>query len=336
MLTFYFDGAEGRMLGSDVLTTGMIGREIRLEFSPEWDGMSKTAVFTAGELTRNVLVESGVVAIPGELLEHPMSQLFVGVYGASQDGRAIPTILVPGPYVCQGTNPSGDESVDPALPVWAQLQVRLETLENGVLEVDLTSLNLHYEESGTWIYPLGGILDVGELLDDAKAGRQIWLRFQRKGYPLTVMLDSCRIKDGAAACSGIFAEALSGSDAVRGIITLEIFSPDNAVLVACMNPPAGITPEQAEQLQANTEAIESIPVSRSDDGYTQITGQRHPVSMRVVREGSTVTLITTLQGDVVHQDVITLDERGIPVSLIAGGVECALDYVGFEEEDHGI
>ena len=336
MLTFRFNGADGKMFGSDVLTTGMVGQEIRLEFSREWEGLTKTAVFTAGEVTRDVLVESDRVKIPVEVLSVPLVQLMVGVCGVSDDGRVIPTIQAAGPYICEGTDPSGDESVEPTLPVWAQLQTRLEDLEKGTLDVDLTWLNLHYDKSGTWIYPVSNDMDVAAILAAVQAGRRLRLRFLRRNSPLTVMLDSCCVKQGAAECSGVFAEVLSGAEAVRGIITLEIFSVNNAVLVACMNPPSGITPEQFQELRANTEALADLPISRTEDGYTQITGQRHPVSLRVERTGNTVTVITTLQGDVVHHDVLTLDERGIPASMNMGGVVCPVEFVGFEEESNGV
>ena len=319
MLTFHFHGADGKMFGSEVLTAGMAGRKIRLEFSGEWDGMAKTAVFTAGGVTRDVLVDSDTVTIPAEVLQKPLEQLFVGVYGASADGRVMPTVQVAGPYICEGTDPAGDESVDPTLPVW------------GILDVDLTGLNLHYEGGGTWIYPLKGILDAGSLLEGLRSGRQLRLHFRRKGSPLTVMLNNCRLGENNGVCSGMFAEALSDSDALRGIITLEIMREDTAMLVTCMNPPQGITPDQAEQIRANTQAIADLPVSVSEDGCTEITGGRHPVSVRMAREGDTVTVTTTLQGGVVHTDRITLDQRGYPVSVMANGVECVLEFMGFEE-----
>lgn len=336
MLTFRFDGADGKMFGSDVLTTGMSGQVVRLEFSQEWDAMAKTAVFTAGEVSRDVLVDSNLVTIPAEVLQVPMVQLFVGVYGVAGDGRVIPAVQVAGPYICPGSDPTGDLSVDPALPVWAQLQLRLETLEDGILDVDLTGLNLHYEESGTWIYPLSNTAELRTTLDAVKEGRRIRLNFLRKGSTQTVVLDSCRVAQNTAVCSGIFVEAPSGADAVRGIITLEIFSSGNGVLVSCMNPAQGFSREQADQILANREAIESLPVSVSDDGYTQITGQRRPVSIRMVRDGDTVTVTTTFQGDVIHGDVITLDGNGFPAGLVSGGVACDLEFAGFEEDGNGI
>lgn len=132
MLTFHFTGADGRMTAAEVLTSGMVGKEVRLEFSSDWDGLMKTAVFTAGKVTRDVVDVSEVVVIPAEVLAVPMRHLYVGIYGVSQDGSVTPTIRVKGPLIEPGADPSGDEGVDPTLPVWAQLQQEIDDLKDGI------------------------------------------------------------------------------------------------------------------------------------------------------------------------------------------------------------
>ena len=335
MLTFRFNGADGKMYGAEVLTAGMVGRKIRLEFSRDWDGMSKTVVFTAGEVTRDVLVDSDMVVIPADVLQTPLKQLVVGVYGVAEDGRVMPTVQVPGPYICEGTDPSGDESVDPGLPVWAQIQIRLDALENGILEADLTELNLHSDETGTWVYLLNGRLDVAAILNALRADSQIRLRLSRKGNPVTVMLDNCRITERGAVCSGMFEEVLSGSEAVQGIITLEIFDSDNAVVVACMNPMEKLKNELETRILESENAIQRIPVSVTADGYTEITGQRRPTSIRTVREGNRITVTTTFQGGVIDTEVVTLNEDGFPESVEHDGLTCTLEFDGVEEVEEG-
>lgn len=134
MLTFRFDGANGCMEETEVLTSGMVGKEVKLEFSSDWDGLTKTAVFMAGPVTRDVVGVSDVVTIPAEVLAAPMQQLYVGVYGVSEDGRVTPTIRVAGPRIDAGADPSGDEGTDPELPVWAQLQVQIDDLKDTIAE----------------------------------------------------------------------------------------------------------------------------------------------------------------------------------------------------------
>lgn len=132
MIVFRFTQADGHMICSEMLTSGMVGKEVKLEFSPEWDEYTKTAVFTAGFESRTVVGVSEMVTIPHEVLENPGHTLYVGVYGVAPDGRVIPTIQAQGPHIHRGVDPSGDPSAEPTLPIWAQLQQQIEELkQNG-------------------------------------------------------------------------------------------------------------------------------------------------------------------------------------------------------------
>ena len=123
MLTFHFSGADGAMVEAETLTSGMVGKQVKLEFSSEWDGLVKTVVFSAGAVSRDVVYTGEIMTIPAEVLEKPVRQLFVGVYGVSSDGTlVIPTIRAMGPRIQAGADPTGDVAVDPTLPVWAQLE----------------------------------------------------------------------------------------------------------------------------------------------------------------------------------------------------------------------
>ena len=132
MLTFRFTGADGHMAENETITSGMIGKKVKLEFSEEWSQLKKTAVFWAGSVTRDVLHVSEEVVIPAEVLAVPQKQLYVGVYGIASDGSVTPTIRVPGPIIESGADPSGDEGVESSLPPWAQLQVEMDALEKAV------------------------------------------------------------------------------------------------------------------------------------------------------------------------------------------------------------
>lgn len=135
MLTFEFSGAEGRMLVSSTLTSGMVGKQVKFCFSPEWDGLRKTAVFTAGEVTRDVPDVWDEAVIPARVLEKPLEQLYVGIYGTNEAGDlVIPTVWVPGPVVKPGADPSGDPSTAPELPVWDRLMAMMGFL--GDLETE--------------------------------------------------------------------------------------------------------------------------------------------------------------------------------------------------------
>ena len=132
MMTFRFSSADGRMEGEETLTSGMVGQEVRLEFSEEWEGLRRTVVFTAGCESRDVVDPGPVVAIPHEVLAESRNHLYVGVYGVGDNGRIIPTVRAKGPIIQPGADPTGDEGTDPSLPVWAQLQEQIDDLKGGL------------------------------------------------------------------------------------------------------------------------------------------------------------------------------------------------------------
>ena len=145
MLTFRFCGADGAMIVTETLTSGMVGKQVKFEFSEEWDRLKKTAVYAAGGVVRVSLNVGEVDTIPAEVLAKPMHNLYVGIYGESDDGTLIiPTIRARGPGIKPGANPNADPSTDPALPVWTQIlnmigdldELNTEAKENLVAAVN--------------------------------------------------------------------------------------------------------------------------------------------------------------------------------------------------------
>lgn len=119
------------------LTSGTVGAVCEFAFDSAWDGLSRTAVFVAGDTQRDVLLTGDRCTIPWEVLQHPNSDLIVGVYGTGSGGAiVIPTIYAKVGIIKPGADPSGDESTDPTLPVWAQLQAGLSAVTAKLNAVD--------------------------------------------------------------------------------------------------------------------------------------------------------------------------------------------------------
>lgn len=118
----------------ELLTAGMSKAvTVQFVFSPEWDGLTKTAVFSNGKTTVDVLAanwDGDTVLVPHEVLAVPGRHARVGVYGADKSGVVLPTVWVSLGKVQPGADPSGDASADPALPVWAQLQKQIGDLDD--------------------------------------------------------------------------------------------------------------------------------------------------------------------------------------------------------------
>lgn len=118
----------------ELLTAGMSKAvTVQFVFSPEWDGLTKTAVFSNGKTTVDVLAanwDGDTVPVPHEVLAVPGRHARVGVYGAEESGVVLPTVWVCLGKVQPGADPSGDASADPSLPVWAQLQKQIGDLDD--------------------------------------------------------------------------------------------------------------------------------------------------------------------------------------------------------------
>ena len=111
---------------NETLTSGMINAKIQFEFSEDWtSNISKTAIFTAGDVTKVVLDsywENNVCSIPQECLAKSDEILMVGIYGADNANVvAIPTVWATVGKIRKGYEGYEDVSTG-TLPIWAQVQ----------------------------------------------------------------------------------------------------------------------------------------------------------------------------------------------------------------------
>ena len=128
MLTFRFTGASGEMTVEEMLTAGMEGKQVRLEFSEEWAGLRKAVVFAAGCHTCTIVDAEEVETIPARILSESLRRLYVGAYGLTEEGMVvIPAMYATGPFIHIGTDTSGDDSgYVPEDPFWLELEEAVE------------------------------------------------------------------------------------------------------------------------------------------------------------------------------------------------------------------
>lgn len=136
--TIQISGVYAAVTQQKRIPAGIAGAEIHVEFDSHWEGLTKTAVFQAereGEwVTKDVLVTGERIRIPAETTQQPCGRLNVGFYGVNEEGSiVIPTFWVDLGRVYYAADPSGDESTDSTLPVWAQLAARLDGMPKGNL-----------------------------------------------------------------------------------------------------------------------------------------------------------------------------------------------------------
>lgn len=126
MTTIMIGKALATVTENDILTSGMINAKIKFVFSDDWyPALSKTAIFTAGDVTKVVLDsywENNVCSIPQECLAKSDEILMVGIYGADNANVvAIPTVWATVGKIRKGYEGYEDVSTG-TLPIWAQVQ----------------------------------------------------------------------------------------------------------------------------------------------------------------------------------------------------------------------
>lgn len=96
----------------------------------EWSGLTKRAVFKAGSVTREVLIDvTHICEIPWEVLKKPNVKLEIGVYGTDENGVVLPTVWVSAGNIKQGTEQS-EEAQNPTPDIWEQVTNTIGNPEN--------------------------------------------------------------------------------------------------------------------------------------------------------------------------------------------------------------
>lgn len=134
MIKITANGVCARAQRLEPLTSGMVGAKVAFALSPDFDGLTVTAVFTNGAVTKDVLNPGDECFIPPEVLETAGKTVKVGVYAVSGSELVIPTVYAPIGVVLPGADPSGDTSTSATLPVWAQIEAMIGSLDDLTTE----------------------------------------------------------------------------------------------------------------------------------------------------------------------------------------------------------
>lgn len=124
------------------VTSGSVNvYEARFEFSEDWTGLEKTAVFRAGsgKPVSVLLGPEETCAVPWEVLQKPGVRLEAGVYGKRGTELVLPTVWADLGYIHTGAAP-GDEARPPTPDLWQQeLAKKADGLALDGLELKLLS-----------------------------------------------------------------------------------------------------------------------------------------------------------------------------------------------------
>ena len=134
MIKITANGVCARAQRLEPLTSGMVGAKVAFALSPDFDGLTVTAVFTNGAVTKDVLNPGDECFIPPEVLETAGKTVKVGIYAVRGSELVIPTVYAPIGVVLPGADPSGDTSTSATLPVWAQIEALIGSLDDLTTE----------------------------------------------------------------------------------------------------------------------------------------------------------------------------------------------------------
>lgn len=130
------------VLTREMLTSGSVNvYRVRFEFSSDWDGLNRVAVFRAGNTSTSMALsaEDWETDIPWEALQSPGVRLYGGVYGTRGETVVLPTIWADLGYIQTGVS-LGDESRPPTPDLWEQeLSKKGDSLKYDGLNLSLMS-----------------------------------------------------------------------------------------------------------------------------------------------------------------------------------------------------
>lgn len=121
MFVLYADKTQLTVRRREPVTSGSVNvYRARFEFSDDWDGLTRTAVFKAGAVSRSVLLGGdGECTVPWEVLEKPSTKLQAGVYGTLGGEVVLPTIWADLGVILEGTT-TGEDAKPPTPDIWEQ------------------------------------------------------------------------------------------------------------------------------------------------------------------------------------------------------------------------
>lgn len=121
MFQLYANKTQLTVRAREPLTSGSVNTYIaRFEFSPDWEGLTKTAVFKAGNEVRSVLLGTdGQCTIPWEVLSSHGRQLTAGICGTQGTDMVLPTVYANLGTILEGAAP-GENARPPTPDLWEQ------------------------------------------------------------------------------------------------------------------------------------------------------------------------------------------------------------------------
>lgn len=228
----------------ELLTSGSVNAyQVLFEFSPDWDGLERTAVFRSGKKSVSVLLGAdGECKIPWEVLSFHGQRIYAGVCGTRGGDLVLPTVWADLGAVQEGARP-GEPSSPPTPELWEQA---LEKKGDALGYTEAGELGLYAGETLLSSVPVsgggGGVVpgppgpegppgpkgDKGDKGDPGPAGADG--RDGKDGAPGPQGEPGKDGKDGAPGPSGpAGADGAPGQDGENGATFMPSVSPEGII-----------------------------------------------------------------------------------------------------------
>ena len=132
-------GAKAQATVDGILTAGMVGIPVTIEYDDTWDGLTKHLVCRCSKwgpdrgITRTVPDIENVATVAREVMLGDY-YLYLGVEGYSADGKlVIPSTWADCGKIQHSANAGDDPSTNPYLPIWAQMQTEIRQLQQNAV-----------------------------------------------------------------------------------------------------------------------------------------------------------------------------------------------------------
>lgn len=141
MFVIYADKTQLTVREKEPVTSGSANVFlVSFEFSKDWDGLTKTAIFRAGYVEKTIPLSGGDCTIPTEVLAVAGNYLMVGVYGESGETTILPTVWASLGLIQAGAVPGEYPDVPPPSKNW---QEALESKGDNLAYTDSGALGLY-------------------------------------------------------------------------------------------------------------------------------------------------------------------------------------------------
>lgn len=118
MFKLYANKVKLQRIDDETITSGSVNAyDVYFQFDSNWTGLSRTAVFSAGEIKKSVLLDdTGYCTIPWECMQESSRTLYAGVYGTKSDEEGTETVVLPTMWIDLGVIEEGATLGDSAQP----------------------------------------------------------------------------------------------------------------------------------------------------------------------------------------------------------------------------